>query len=308
MGRLGVPPWKNRLRCCPGPFVPPLTALFRPETALVDVRRADGFCTVVVKRLVPAGEGAWLAVSVAAEHALVRGPGSATLPRPRLHVPPAPPSRERPPRGQVAARFLPLHPWSKCPGGDGMGPGPPHSRVCRSAPGTPIRGHVLLQTSVGSGVLSRAALSPYASRPPWGPGAGRGGQSSPMGPRGGAGRPVAPRGARGRGGQTASVRPRWGQLPSCSSPLSGFSSAFLEGKGPGEELGKRGVSAQMSLIPEPQQPASRGRQPRYRWGARRGPLVGFGGLGSWPGPPNATAGTVAQAPGFGSHPGVTPAA
>lgn len=69
--------------------------------------------------------------------------------------------------------------------GTRMGLGPPHSRVCCSAPGTPLRGHVLLQTSVGSGVLSRAALSPYASRPPWGPGAGRGGQSSPMGPRGG---------------------------------------------------------------------------------------------------------------------------
>lgn len=67
-----------------------------------------------------------------------------------------------------------------------MGPGPPHSRVCCSAPGTPLRGHVLLQTSVGSGVLSRAALSPYASRPPWGPGAGPA-SCPPWGP--GAGRP-----------------------------------------------------------------------------------------------------------------------
>lgn len=70
--------------------------------------------------------------------------------------------------------------------GTRMGPGPPHSRVCCSAPGTPLRGHVLLQTSVGSGVLSRAALSPYASRPPWGPGAGPASRP-PWGP--GAGRP-----------------------------------------------------------------------------------------------------------------------
>lgn len=244
---------------------------------------------------------------MAAEHALVRGPGSATLPRPRLHAPPAPPSRERPPRGQVAARFLPLHPWSKCPGGDEDGAGASAQPCVLLGPRNAVTGPRFAANERGKWGPQPGSSEPICQSSPMGPGGGAGRPVVPHGAQG-RGRPVAPHGARGRGGQTASVRPRWGQLPSCSSPLSGFSSAFLEGKGPGEELGKRGVSAQMSLIPEPQQPASCGRQPRYRWGARRGPLVGFEGLGSWPGPPNATAGTVAQAPGFGSHPGVTPAA
>lgn len=112
---------------------------------------------------------------MAAEHALVRGPGSATLPRPRLHAPPAPPSRERPPRGQVGARFLPLHPWSKCPGGDEDGAGASAQPCVLLGPRNAVTGPRFAANERGKWGPQPGSSEPIC-------------QSSAMGPGGGAAR------------------------------------------------------------------------------------------------------------------------
>lgn len=183
-----MPPWKNRLRCCPGPFVPPLTALFRPETAPVDVRRADGFCTVVVKRSVPAGRGRRVAGGERGRRAR-SGQRARQRHAPETQAPRAPCSaaRERPPRGQVAARFLPLHPWSKCPGGDEDGAGASAQPCVLLGPRNAVTGPRFAANERGKWGPQPGSSEPICQSSPMGPRGGAG-QSSPMGPGGGAAR------------------------------------------------------------------------------------------------------------------------
>lgn len=168
VGGLGVPPWKNRLRCCPGPFIPPLTSLFRPETAPMDVKRADDFCTLVIKRSVLAGwSGEWLVVTVAAATGdsvkLLTEPDASPLwseaqaaPHSRdsgSAQPLTPPSRERPPRGagrcsvSAAAATRSEHP--------GRRRGLPHSRGAARPPERGLGATLCCKRARKAGSLAR---------------------------------------------------------------------------------------------------------------------------------------------------------